>query len=526
MATQPVGPVRDLDGWAQNFLTRFAESRAVTLGILFLGAFVRFVAYLSNRSLWHDEANITLDVMQRSAFQLFEPTKLHEQTAPIGWLITEWVSGHAFAFSELAMRGWPFVAGLLALPLFWLVARRSIGSLGTQIGLLLLAVGLPVIRYATEVKPYSSDVAFILLVYLIGFSLLAPVPSRSARVAAGVGGAVMIWFSHVAVFGLAAVGILGLVVRRQRRDMAQFKRDLPVWILWALSLAVCYFTYLSRLMQDSELTDYGEVVEGYAPLFPRSVQDILWYSDTFMYLFRGSAGIPAAELGAFFFILGAAVLWRRKRLWLALFVLPVLLALLASAFGKYAFTGRLVLFAAPCVLLLVGSAFDFLRFRCGRVSAWVVAIGAVILLIGPLYDVAYRTRNPVSENEVREALDFLEGNADPDDVIYLSSGTLKPYLYYSRRGRFNRDIIINGNRHGHNHFDWDRVTEDLETFAGKDRVWVMFSGVWRAKGLDEEEVFLAAARSRGVEKESKSFTGVRIYLFDFSEYRAPGTGNN
>ncbi len=517
MATTPEGPVRDLDGHAQRFLNWFAESRVVTLGIFLLGAAVRFVPFLFNRSLWHDEANITLDVMERSALQLFEPTKLYEQTAPIGWLITEWVSGHAFAFSELGMRGWPFVSGILALPLFWLVARRAIGPLGTQIGLLLLAVGLPAIRYANEVKPYSSDLAFILLVYLIGFGLLVREPSRSARVAAAVGGAVMIWFSHVTVFGLAAVGVLGLVVRWQHRDMEQFKRDLPVWILWVVSLAVCYFTYLNRLIQDSELTDYWEVVEGYAPLVPRSVQDVLWYSDTFMYLFRHTAGIPAAELGAFFFILGAAVLWRRQRVWLAMFILPVLLALLASGFGKYAFTGRLILFAAPCVLLLVGSAFDFLSDRCGRVSAWVVGIGAVILLIGPLYDVAYQTRNPVSENEVREALDYLDEHAATGDVIYLSSGTLKPYLYYSRVGRFTRDIVINGNRHGHNHFDWDRVTEDLKAFEGKDRVWVLFSGVWRAKGLDEEEVFLETARGLGMVKQQQAFAGVNIYLFDFSE---------
>jgi hypothetical protein len=147
----------------------------------------------------------------------------------------------------------------------------------------------------------------------------------------------------------------------------------------------------------------------------------------------------------------------------------------------------------------------------------VVGIGAVLLLVGPVYDVAYQTRNPVSENEVREALDYLDEHAGPDDVIYLSSGTLKPYLYYSRRGRFSRDIIINGNRHGHNHFDWDRVVEDLEAFEGQDRVWVLFSGVWRVKGLDEEAVFLEAARSRGVEKQFESFAGVHIYLFDFSE---------
>lgn len=524
MASTPDGSVRDLDGSAQRILSWFAESRVVTLGIMLLGLFVRFVPYLSNRSLWHDEANITLDVMERSALQLFEPTKLYEQTAPIGWLITEWTAGHAFAFSELAMRGWPFVSGLLALPLFWLVARRALGPLGAQMGLLLLAMGIPAIRYANEVKPYSSDVAFILLVYLIGFGLLSREPSRASRVAAALGGAAMIWFSHVTVFGLAAVGLLGLIVRRHHRDLDQFKRDLPVWVLWVVSLAVCYFTYLSRLIQDSELTDYWEVVEGYAPLIPRSAQDVLWYSDTFMYLFRHTAGIPAAELAAFFFILGAAVMWRRRRLWLAMFVLPVLLALLASAFGKYAFTGRLILFAAPCVLLLVGSAFDFLRERCGRVSAWVVGIGAVLLLVGPFYDVAYRTKNPVSENEVREALDYLAENAASDDVIYLSSGTLKPYLYYSRRGRFTRDIVINGNRHGHNHFDWDRVTEDLVDFQGKDRVWVLFSGVWRAKGFNEEEVFLENARRLGVEKQLQTFAGVNIYLFDFSEYGARSQG--
>jgi hypothetical protein len=501
---------------ARHFWERFATSRAVTAAILLLGVILRGAEYFYNRSLWHDEANITLDVWQRSALQLFEPTTLFEQTAPIGWTITERLFGLAFDFSELAMRAWPFLTGLAALPLLWLVARRLLGPLGAQLALLFLALGTPVIRYATEVKPYSSDVAAILVVTLIGMHLLVPRPTRVARIAAGAGGAVLIWFSHVAVFGLAAVGFLGLALRWQRRDAAGFRRDLPVYLLWGVSLVLCYVLYLSRLIRDSELIDYWEVVGGYAPLLPTSPAQILWYFDTFLYVLRRSAGLPAAELAAFFLLLGAAAFWRRDRWRLALLVLPVLLALLASGFGKYAFTGRLTLFAAPCVLLLVGAGFDLLQVRCGRVSGWVVGIGCAVLLAGPAYDAAYGLRNPMKVAEVREALDYIDAHAAPDDLVYLSSGALKPYLYYARRGRFTRDVMINGNRHGHAHFDWDRVDEDLDRLAGHERVWILFSGVWKAKGLDEEEVFLEAARRIGVERDRKSFVRANVYLFDFS----------
>jgi hypothetical protein len=510
------GSVDDSDGVARKIVSVFASSRPVTLSILFLGAALRSLAFLFNRSLWHDEANITLDVMERSALELFEPTTLYEQTAPIGWLLTEWVSGRLFAFSEQGMRAWPYLASLLALPLFWVVARRGVGPLGAQIGLLILAVSTPAIHFANEVKPYSSDVTFILLVYLIGSRLLEPHPSRRARVVAAWGGAMMIWFSHPAVFGLTAVGLLGLWVRWQKRDAAEFRRDLPVWILWGASLAICYVTYLRRLIQDSELTDYWAAVAGYAPLVPRSVPDLLWYRDTFVDLFQNAAGITAAGLGGFFFLWGAVVMWRHDRTRLALFLLPALLALVASGFGRYAFTGRLTLFAAPGLLLLIGAAFVFANKWCAWAGPWVVGIATTLLLVGPVYDAAVTVKNPECRDEVREALDFIQAQTEPGDAIYLSSGSLKPYLYYKRVGRFSREVIINGNRHGHNHFDWSRVGEDLEVLAGEHRVWVMFSGVWRAKGLDEEEVFLEQARRLGRSVRQDSFAGVNVYLFDFS----------
>jgi len=127
-----------------SLVQRLGRSRVLSIGILLFGVVLRTAAYFADRSLWHDEANIALDVMNRSIPDLFGPSALYEQTAPIGWLIGVRVIGMFFGFSELALRAWPFIASLAALPLCFIVAKRLLPPLGVQVTIGLLAVAEPV----------------------------------------------------------------------------------------------------------------------------------------------------------------------------------------------------------------------------------------------------------------------------------------------------------------------------------------------------------------------------------------------
>ncbi|HEX7024072.1 MAG TPA: hypothetical protein VF187_04560, partial [Gemmatimonadales bacterium] len=64
------------------------RSRAVTLtlaGILVLGAVLRIVEFLHNRSFWVDEAMLALSIGTRSFAELVRPLS-YDQTAPVLFL--------------------------------------------------------------------------------------------------------------------------------------------------------------------------------------------------------------------------------------------------------------------------------------------------------------------------------------------------------------------------------------------------------------------------------------------------------
>jgi hypothetical protein len=82
-----------------------------------LGALLRLVQYLRNRSLWLDESSLALNILHRSYSGLLEPLDYH-QGAPVGFLMLEKLAVRSLGAGEYALRLAPLVAGLVSLFLF------------------------------------------------------------------------------------------------------------------------------------------------------------------------------------------------------------------------------------------------------------------------------------------------------------------------------------------------------------------------------------------------------------------------
>ena len=506
--TETSGFDRTLDAWLQ----RLAASRAFSMILIVLGAAFRLVQFLSGRSLWHDEATITLDVMDRSVGQLFQPSPLYGQTAPVGFLIGERIFGTLFHFTEAAMRAWPLVAGLLSLPLCYLLARRILKPLGVQVALGLFAISGPLIYYASEVKPYSGDVLFTLLLFWLGLKLLEPEPGHRWLVIAAIGGAIALWFSHVAFFGALSVGLVVVVPKLRRGRIHKLIPFLPVFAAWGISGLACYVLYLSRVSASHFLFNFWH--EFFMPLPPKSTADLFWFGRTFLEIFGYSAGLPAAGLAAFCAVIGAFSLGRRRGRVLALLLLPALAALLLSGIGKYPFVGRLILFLVPSALLLIGEGIDYLHQKIGAAGGTVVWVLLVLLALNPGVQALQHVKHPVVKADVRSALELIAERAGRGDTIYLNYGSIRPYRYYERRGLNLHDVIISDNPH--DRWNWDVVQQDLAKLQGHQRVWILFSGVWRDEHGNEKDLFLSEARRLGHESATWAFAGADVYLFDFS----------
>ena len=150
-----------------------------TLGSLWLlmlvvlaGVVLRILWYWKQPALWLDEANVTSEVLGRSFGQLIEPLG-EDQSAPIGFLLAVKSSIAVIGDSEIGLRAIPLLTTLLALALMAWTARRFLDSSAALIAVGMLSVSWPVIRYAGELKQYSTAVLVPALMPGIGAVMLA-----------------------------------------------------------------------------------------------------------------------------------------------------------------------------------------------------------------------------------------------------------------------------------------------------------------------------------------------------------------
>ncbi len=306
-----------------------------------------------------------------------------------------------------------------------LVARRYLTALAVPIAVGLFAMTDWMLYYSVEIKQYSSDVALTLVALLLA---AGAVPSRqdpsfamSRRdfVVLTAFGAIGIWFSHPLALVLAGVGTYLILRAASLKDWRNTVAFAAMSLAWALSFAGCY--RVSRGLSSDDTFLYTWWAFAFLPFPPRSlaqVEQIFWQS---INLFNSPSGIltplgilPSAFIGLGLFLLGGWSLGRRWKGGLFLLVSPILMAVAASMLHKYPFHGRLLLFLAPSVYLLVAEGAAAVSRPGGARLTFALA---VFLLAQPVLDVLwYRFIQKRHHGEYDshgdlhpDVLDYLEG---------------------------------------------------------------------------------------------------------------------
>src|SRR6478609_608594 len=91
--TAQISPTLTAEGHVER---RMRRQRALLLLVVIGGIVCRIAQYLANPSLWHDEALVVLNVMDKSATQLFGQLD-YAQAAPPLFLLAErglWLATH------------------------------------------------------------------------------------------------------------------------------------------------------------------------------------------------------------------------------------------------------------------------------------------------------------------------------------------------------------------------------------------------------------------------------------------------
>lgn len=490
--------------------------------LVLLGAVLRLRQAVFNRSLWLDEALLANNVVQRPLDTLLGEPLASNQGAPAGFLALTDLLTTALGPTDLVLRLVPVVSGVLALLVAYRLSLLVLGSPAGRATFIGLMAAAPVlVYYASEFKQYSSDVLVSLVILWAG---LRYDQNRHGPAVLAAVGAVGLWFSHPAVFTLAAVGAVLAVEALRRRQWRALLPLAAVATLWMLSFAADYLLSLRSLAANRSLIAYWRL--GYAPVLIDSLAELRWYWDSalgFVFLAFGERGLvdplPRPEwfnplnwvLLAVVLVGGVHLFWRARRMaGFALF--SVALTVIASGLKLYPFRARMILFLTPLIFLAAASAVDWLAGRSQRVlraSAWAAAAALVALLLMPSLTIVARPHN---HSDIKGALTYVAAQRQPGDTVALSVWSEAAYRFYAPQfGLAAMPVVAAIPREN----DADAFLRTLCQRAERGAVWIIFS-----HRFDERLDFLTGLRAVAPQLAAWEGDGAGAYRLDFS---APST---
>lgn len=495
------------------FSLQFLSLLAVLFGIL-----VRLVQYLHNRSLWEDEVNLALNLVERSYWELLQPLD-YNQAAPPGFLWIEKLAIQLLGNREYALRLFPFLAGIVSLLAFYQFAQRYAAKVAAPIAITLFACLPYTLYYANEVKQYSSDVMVALLLCLLLIPLRHQVLNRTQLVLLGLLGAVMIWVSHPTVFVMAGIEGGYFLIATHRQKWQILTNRFPVYLTWLLSFAGLYFLTVRGTLENDTLTSsWGE-------RYPNSLFDVLWLLDALGRFFYHPLGFLDITDGIaiFAFIVGCIAFYYRDRIILLVITAPIIATLLAAYLEQYPFRERLVLFLAPLAILIVAEGIATL-LNPPRFRRWGQVLGAFVfaaLVAFPFVRASYLVVHPLQVEEIKPVIAYVQTHQQPTDRLYIYAMGESQFKYYAPQYGFTADEYVQG-KHSmavggrrNRELSEQRVRQfrrEVRQFRGQPRVWFLFCNAL----AEEEQTFLSLMQPIGQPLDLYRQPGAFVYLYDLT----------
>lgn len=467
---------------------QFRRVEWLAWGLILLGVILRLRQYLANRSLWLDEAMLALNIIHKDLGGLLGKLD-YEQGAPLGFLLLEKLAVTLFGDGERALRLLPLLASCASLVLFYFLARQILRSPGLLTALALFALSPTLIYYSSEVKQYSTDVLFtVLLLYLF-----TRYSSRITNYQLLFTGLLAPWFSHPAIFVLAAIG-LTLLIQNRRSPLP----TLAMGAGWLVSFGILYIVSLRGLSGNEFLRDYWQEYFHQNPLA------------ALLGLFPNPGGLTAfAPLLLAVMLLGAGILLARQSKAAGSLLLVFVFAWVASWMQLYPFAGRMILFIVPLVYIFLATVVDLpwnISPRPRFLSPLLALSLAGFLLYTPLLVSTERFISPKYPEHIRPAIAHLNVNLKPGDTLYVYHWALPAFRYYANPGV----AYVAGGLHPD---DPQALLTELDLLRGQPRVWVLFSHIYESGEYNERDWILNYLDQIGERKRQFIEPGTSVYLY-------------
>lgn len=380
------------------------------------------------------------------------------------------------------------------------------------------ALSPPLIRYAAQVKPYSSDVAICLLCLLTARWWMEEESPRNALWRA-VAGAASIWFSYPAMFVVTSVGLIVLLRIALRWSSSRGWQTGVVFGTWTVSIGCLALLERHRFSPGTHTFMLAFWANWLMPR-PMNLQSFSSYvvrlgRDCLSYFLL----LPKWPVFLVLLLAGFVYLVRRSQS-AALLVVPVIAVLAASMLRVYPFSGRLVLFLVPILYIMMAAGIEAvaaLALRAGTPGKWrtpvyagVFSAAALLICIWPIR----RAPPPYYNSETRPMIAYLGSHHHNGDVIYVHSMAWAAYLFYGPESGLSSDEAIRTS-------PWSAlgpkplvILKDLDQFRGRVRVWILFGGGYPI----EQSCALEYLDSIGARLDRQTALNSSVYLYDLSHH--------
>ena len=491
--------------------------------ILLLGGYLRLNRFLLNRSLWLDEAYLALNIIERTPLELAGPLS-YGQVAPIGFTVVVKLLALALGVREPVLRLIPLLSGLVSLPLFYLVAKRWLPKGAALLAVILFAASDALGDYAAQFKQYSSDVAITLMLILVATWFFETGQRGRYLVFASVG-VIAVWFSHPSSIVLAGVGLYLILTAVQRKSYSEAVRVTAVAGCWLVSFAVTYILSIRGGLQSQSLVGYWDFQGGFLLFPPTGIEQVEAGITLLVRPFEDPLGFALYSGVVLLFALGAidGIQKRGPRLFL---LAPILVAVALSTLRLYPFSGRLLLFAVPLLLLTVVMGIVRLfqaRIVTGRIDGLLAIMTVAVILFQPLRNGLARGLNPRALEETRPLMIRLNESYRPGDVVAVYHAAQYAFKYYSHLLHFDpaAPVVIKSPGNAP-----EEDCQEVQPLRGNPRVWVIFSHKMTGPSGAEEPIIVGCLDRYGQQTSKFEETGASLYLYDLrAEPSGPAPGD-
>lgn len=477
-------------------------------GITFIGFLLRLTR-LDYKSLWLDEAKLYW-ISQGNIAEVIAQNAESNSAPFLFAIIINLIS--RIDDTEIFLRGTSWLAGVIAIPLIYLLAKQFLPKKSAYFVAFVVAVASTQVRYSQQLREYSM--AFLLAMLILTtfwFFLQKPNWIRFMLL-------IITWLTGIFTqYGLALLAFsLNIVflfewLFHKERNIRLLTKWIAAQVITLSGVVLIYqlalksqlrvgfgATPTSNYLQGaywngslSSIVDFAlkNTVEIFKFAYPTS--DIFNYSVEVLFIFIASIGF-------------ITLLISRNWTVLALLIIPMVCTLAAAIARLYPYHGeRQTIFLLPMIYILIGFGFDYL-LKIDRKKVAVIPL-VVILGIGGLMS-TYDYLNWQGVENIKPIVKMLSSSYEPGDEIYIYYGARYAFSYYYRDNGDNWIVGVSGRDQPEKYLR----QLDEELLPAQNRVWLVFSHCFK----DECELIQNHTSSLRDTKLIMETSGAWLYLAD------------